>query len=138
MPDNDNVRANINAPIIAIPIETSYETICALERNAPINAYFELEDQPGKNQSQHADARNRQHEQHSDVHVCDHGRIRSERHDGHHHEGGYDGDVGRNEKDPTVGVLRERSLPLSAASSRQRSVAASPMGRRASDPGALA
>src|ERR1051325_5650531 len=47
-PDNDKVRANINAPIIAKPIETSYETICALERNAPSRAYFEFEDQPAR------------------------------------------------------------------------------------------
>lgn len=28
------------------PIDTSYETICAVERNAPKKAYFELLDQP--------------------------------------------------------------------------------------------
>src|SRR5437016_10998355 len=48
MPDRDRVRANINAPMIAKPIETSYETICALERNAPSSAYFEFEDQPAR------------------------------------------------------------------------------------------
>src|SRR5215471_6977334 len=47
-PDNDNVRANISAPIIAMPIDTSYETICALERSAPIKAYLELDDQPAR------------------------------------------------------------------------------------------
>src|SRR5215203_331433 len=46
MPDSDNVRANINAPISERPIATSYETICALERSPPSNAYFELDDQP--------------------------------------------------------------------------------------------
>src|SRR5688500_1526767 len=46
MPESDNVRANINAPISASPIATSYETICALERKPPSNAYFEFEDQP--------------------------------------------------------------------------------------------
>src|ERR1700752_2021654 len=46
IPDNDNVRANINAPISESPIATSYETICALERKPPSNAYFEFEDQP--------------------------------------------------------------------------------------------
>src|SRR5918992_26157 len=48
MPDRDNVRANINAPIMAMPIDTSYETICALERSAPISAYLELDDQPAR------------------------------------------------------------------------------------------
>src|SRR5260370_16102117 len=48
MPDNESVRANINAPMIARPIETSYETICALERRAPSKAYFEFDDQPAK------------------------------------------------------------------------------------------
>ena len=28
------------------PIETSYETICAAERNAARNGYFEFDDQP--------------------------------------------------------------------------------------------
>src|SRR4029453_7977898 len=46
IPDSDNVRANINPPISANPIATSYETICALERKPPSNAYFELDDQP--------------------------------------------------------------------------------------------
>src|SRR6266404_3925063 len=48
MPESDNVRANINAPMIARPIETSYETICALERRAPSKAYFEFDDQPAR------------------------------------------------------------------------------------------
>src|SRR5256885_9749947 len=48
MPDRDRVRANINAPMIAKPIETSYETIWALERSAPSKAYFEFEDQPAR------------------------------------------------------------------------------------------
>lgn len=30
------------------PKETSYAIICAADRNAPINAYFELLDQPAK------------------------------------------------------------------------------------------
>src|SRR5258705_9783044 len=47
-PESESVRANINAPISDKPIATSYETICALERNAPSNAYFELEDQPAR------------------------------------------------------------------------------------------
>jgi len=38
--------ANKITEIIVIPIETSYEIICAAERNAPKNAYFELLDQP--------------------------------------------------------------------------------------------
>src|SRR6185295_108567 len=48
MPESDNVRANINAPISANPIATSYETICALERNPPSKAYFEFDDQPAR------------------------------------------------------------------------------------------
>src|SRR2546423_3857639 len=48
MPDSDKVRANINAPMIANPIGTSYEAICALERNAPSKAYFEFDDQPAR------------------------------------------------------------------------------------------
>src|ERR1041385_8820481 len=48
MPDKDRVRANINAPIIAKPIETSYETIWALERSAPSKAYFEFDDHPAR------------------------------------------------------------------------------------------
>src|SRR5205809_1641706 len=48
MPESDNVRANISAPMIASPIETSYETICALERNAPSKAYFEFDDHPAR------------------------------------------------------------------------------------------
>ncbi len=32
--------------IIVIPIETSYEIICAAERNAPKKAYLELLDHP--------------------------------------------------------------------------------------------
>src|ERR1041384_6003275 len=48
MPYKDRVRANINAPMIAKPIETSYETICALERSAPNRAYFEFDDQPAR------------------------------------------------------------------------------------------
>src|SRR2546429_10011468 len=48
MPESDSVRANISAPMIDRPIETSYETICALERSAPSNAYFEFDDQPAR------------------------------------------------------------------------------------------
>src|SRR5688500_8948094 len=48
MPESDSVRANIKAPMIDSPIETSYETICALERNAPSKAYLELDDQPAR------------------------------------------------------------------------------------------
>src|SRR5947208_13673180 len=48
MPDRDKVRANIKAPMIAKPIETSYETIWALERSAPSRAYFEFDDQPAR------------------------------------------------------------------------------------------
>src|SRR5215211_7069725 len=46
MPESDNVRANINAPMSDNPIATSYETICALDRSPPSNAYFEFDDQP--------------------------------------------------------------------------------------------
>src|SRR4029079_9948301 len=46
MPDNESVRANMRAPISERPIATSYETICALERNPPRSAYFEFDDQP--------------------------------------------------------------------------------------------
>ena len=38
--------ANKITEIIVIPIETSYEIICAAERNAPKKAYFELLDHP--------------------------------------------------------------------------------------------
>src|SRR2546425_5157753 len=48
MPESDSVRANISAPMIESPIETSYETICALERKAPSSAYFEFDDQPAR------------------------------------------------------------------------------------------
>jgi hypothetical protein len=34
--------------MIAMPIATSYETICALERSAPSKAYFEFDDQPAR------------------------------------------------------------------------------------------
>ena len=47
-PESDSVRANISAPMIAMPIDTSYETICALERRAPIKAYLEFDDQPAR------------------------------------------------------------------------------------------
>src|SRR6185295_4704224 len=46
--DIESVRANISPPIKAKPIETSYETICALERSPPSNAYFEFDDQPAR------------------------------------------------------------------------------------------
>src|SRR5688500_135195 len=46
IPDSDSVRENINAPISDNPIATSYDTICALERNPPNNAYLEFDDQP--------------------------------------------------------------------------------------------
>src|ERR1043165_8466837 len=48
MPESDSVRANINAPISESPIDTSYETICALERSPPSSAYFELDDHPAR------------------------------------------------------------------------------------------
>src|SRR2546425_10969183 len=48
MPESDSVRANISAPMIASPIDTSYETIWALERSAPSKAYFEFDDQPAR------------------------------------------------------------------------------------------
>src|SRR4026209_1232685 len=48
IPESDNVRANINAPISESPIATSYETICALERSPPSSAYFEFDDQPAR------------------------------------------------------------------------------------------
>src|SRR5688500_8064544 len=47
-PDKLSVRANISAPTSDIPIETSYETICADERRPPRSAYFELEDHPAR------------------------------------------------------------------------------------------
>src|SRR6185503_1383332 len=46
MPESDNVRANISAPMSDNPIATSYETICALDRSPPSSAYFEFDDQP--------------------------------------------------------------------------------------------
>src|ERR1041384_3118185 len=46
MPESESVRANIKAPISERPIATSYETICALDRRPPSNAYFELDDHP--------------------------------------------------------------------------------------------
>src|SRR6185295_18283282 len=46
MPASESVRANIKPPISDSPIATSYETICALERKPPSNAYFEFEDHP--------------------------------------------------------------------------------------------
>src|SRR5215470_1071663 len=48
MLDNDSVRANINAPMSDRPIATSYETICALDRRPPSNAYVEFDDQPAR------------------------------------------------------------------------------------------
>src|SRR5690242_3826621 len=48
IPESDNVRANINAPINANPIATSYDTICALDRSPPSSAYFEFDDQPAR------------------------------------------------------------------------------------------
>src|SRR6185369_3921652 len=48
MPESDSVRPNINAPISESPIATSYETICALDRNPPSSAYFEFDDQPAR------------------------------------------------------------------------------------------
>jgi uncharacterized protein (DUF427 family) len=48
MPESESVRANISAPMSDSPIATSYETICALERNPPSNAYFEFDDQPAR------------------------------------------------------------------------------------------
>src|ERR1044072_9471035 len=46
MPESESVRANMSAPMSARPIDTSYETICALDRKPPSSAYFEFEDQP--------------------------------------------------------------------------------------------
>jgi len=40
--------ALIKTTIMIIPIETSYEIICAAERKAPKKAYFELLDQPAR------------------------------------------------------------------------------------------
>src|SRR5436190_1842301 len=48
IPDSESVRANIRPPISASPIDTSYETICALERRPPRRAYFEFDDQPAR------------------------------------------------------------------------------------------
>ena len=48
IPESDSVRANINAPINDSPIATSYDTICALDRNPPSSAYFEFDDQPAR------------------------------------------------------------------------------------------
>src|SRR5689334_25084038 len=48
IPESESVRANISAPISESPIATSYETICALDRNPPSSAYFELDDQPAR------------------------------------------------------------------------------------------
>jgi hypothetical protein len=48
IPERERVRANISAPINDNPIATSYEIICALERNAPSNEYLEFEDQPAR------------------------------------------------------------------------------------------
>src|ERR1044072_2713657 len=48
MPESESVRANMRAPMSERPIATSYETICALERNPPSSAYFEFEDQPAR------------------------------------------------------------------------------------------
>src|SRR5881409_2036364 len=46
MPESESVLANISPPINERPIATSYETICALDRNPPNKAYFEFDDQP--------------------------------------------------------------------------------------------
>src|SRR6185369_17961582 len=46
MPDRESVRANIRAPINERPIDTSYDTICALDRKPPSSAYLEFDDQP--------------------------------------------------------------------------------------------
>src|ERR1041385_7030877 len=46
MPESERVRANINPPMSARPIATSYETICALDRRPPSSAYLEFDDQP--------------------------------------------------------------------------------------------
>src|ERR1041385_696016 len=48
MPESESVRANIKAPISDSPIDTSYDTICALERSPPSSAYFEFDDQPAR------------------------------------------------------------------------------------------
>src|ERR1044072_9521394 len=46
IPESESVRANIKAPMSDRPIATSYETIGALDRRPPSNAYFEFDDQP--------------------------------------------------------------------------------------------
>src|SRR6185503_8186038 len=46
MPESDNVRANIKAPMSDNPMATSYETICSLDRSPPKSAYLEFDDQP--------------------------------------------------------------------------------------------
>src|SRR5436190_17640308 len=48
IPDSESVRANISAPISERPIETSYETIWALDRKAPSSEYFEFDDHPAR------------------------------------------------------------------------------------------
>src|SRR5678816_901667 len=48
MPESESVRANMRPPMSDRPIATSYETICALERKPPSNAYFEFDDQPAR------------------------------------------------------------------------------------------
>src|SRR6266498_45144 len=48
IPERDSVRANISAPTSDKPIDTSYETIWALERNAPSREYLEFDDQPAR------------------------------------------------------------------------------------------
>ena len=40
--------AHISTPTSAKPIAISYDTICAAERSAPRNAYFEFDAQPAR------------------------------------------------------------------------------------------
>lgn len=44
--DRFNEPTTSSTVIMTKPMETSYETICAAERNAPRKGYFELEAQP--------------------------------------------------------------------------------------------
>ena len=46
IPDKFPVPAHINTDTTMNPIETSYDTICAADRNAPKNEYFEFDDHP--------------------------------------------------------------------------------------------
>ncbi len=67
---------------------------------------FRVRRPAGQNQRQHTNARNRQHKQQANVDVGDHGPVRPKRNHGENDEGGGDGDVRREEKDPAIGFLR--------------------------------